>query len=205
MKTASLLRTKRWLAILAAALTTSAVGYFQAANARQGPGDDDQSGTEVLNRGPIHEAFANPITYDPTTGPVVPNEPSDPIEEQPPDQKPEGDNVQWISGYWAWDDERTDFIWISGIWREPPPDCQWTPGYWDQCDGGYADLRLLDARRMPRAGIICPRHLRTSSRDRAVHPASSENGNCSCTRATGRGMRRRIPATQSTCGVQGAG
>ena len=33
--------------------------------------------------------------------------------------------------------ERTDFIWISGIWREPPPNCQWTPGYWDQCDGGW--------------------------------------------------------------------
>jgi WXXGXW repeat (2 copies) len=137
MKTVSSLRRKQWLAILAAALTCSTVGIYQAANARQDPGDDDQSGTEVLNRGPIHEAFANPITYDPTPGPVVPKEPSDPIDEQPPDQKPEGDNVQWIPGYWAWDDERTDFIWISGIWREPPPDCQWTPGYWDECDGGW--------------------------------------------------------------------
>jgi hypothetical protein len=71
----------RWLAILSTALTFSAVGLYQAANARQGGGDDDdQSGAEVLNRGPIHEAFASPITYAPTPGPVVPNEPSGPIE-----------------------------------------------------------------------------------------------------------------------------
>lgn len=32
----------------------------------------------------------------------------------PPDQKPEGDDVAWIPGYWAWDDERNDFLWVSG-------------------------------------------------------------------------------------------
>jgi WXXGXW repeat (2 copies) len=137
MHTVCKLRSTRflWLVVLATALGALAAGINQAANARQDPGNDDQPGPEVLNRGPIHEAFANPITYDPTPGPVVPKQPSDPIDEQPPDQKLDGDNVQWIAGYWAWDDERTDFIWISGIWREPPPNCQWTPGYWDECDG----------------------------------------------------------------------
>lgn len=52
------------------------------------------------------------------------------IEEVPPEQKPTGDNVDWIPGYWAWDDERTDFLWVSGIWRSLPPGRQWVSGYW---------------------------------------------------------------------------
>jgi hypothetical protein len=48
----------------------------------------------------------------------------------PPEQKPEGSNVEWIPGYWAWEDERNDFLWVSGIWRAVPPGRQWVPGYW---------------------------------------------------------------------------
>jgi hypothetical protein len=118
-----------------------AASLNQSATARQDPDNNDSPGPEVLNRGPVHEAFANPITYDPTPGPVVPKQPPDPVEEQPPDEKPEGDDVQWIPGYWAWDEERTDFIWISGIWRVPPPNCQWRPGYWDQCEEGSGGWR----------------------------------------------------------------
>src|SRR5262249_9933128 len=43
--------------------------------------------------------------------------------------KPDGE-VLWISGYWAWDEERSDFLWVSGVWRTPPPGKQWVPGYW---------------------------------------------------------------------------
>ena len=75
--------------------------------------------------------------FDPRPGPVVPKEPPPPVEELPPDQRPEGTNVQWIPGYWAWDDTRNDFIWVSGIWRNLPPGRQWVPGYWAQGDGGY--------------------------------------------------------------------
>ena len=59
------------------------------------------------------------------------------MEEMPPDQKPAGQNVQWISGYWSWDQARNDFVWLSGVWREPPPGRQWVPGYWHQVEGGY--------------------------------------------------------------------
>ena len=55
----------------------------------------------------------------------------------PPDQKPAGQNIQWIPGYWAWDVSRNDFLWISGIWRKPPPNSQWVPGYWHEVDGGH--------------------------------------------------------------------
>src|SRR5262249_52370215 len=60
-----------------------------------------------------------------------------PVPEVAPDQKPEGDNVQWLSGYWAWDDDNSDFLWISGFWRVPPPNRQWVPGYWQQVEGGW--------------------------------------------------------------------
>jgi hypothetical protein len=85
-------------------------------------------GVEVLARGPVHEAFATPTAE---AGPTktVPKQPPQPIEELPPDEKPEGD-VLWISGYWAWDDDKADFLWVSGIWRTPPPHKRWVPGYW---------------------------------------------------------------------------
>ena len=91
---------------------------------------------QVLDSGPIHEAFAEAIALDPEPGIVAPKAPPALIEEIPPEQKPEGD-VQWIPGYWAWDDERNEYIWVSGIWRVPPPDRQWVPGYWTPTGQGY--------------------------------------------------------------------
>ena len=93
-------------------------------------------GAEVLARGPVHEAFA--ATAENTTAtPVVAKQPPDPIEELPPDQKPEGDNVQWIPGYWHWDDENSQYIWISGLWRAAPPGRVWLPGSWREAQGGW--------------------------------------------------------------------
>ena len=88
-----------------------------------------EEGVDVLTYGPIHEAFAETIQFDPEPGIIVPKAPPDDIKEIPPEQKPEGD-VDWIPGYWAWDDDRADFIWLSGVWRAVPPDRQWVPGYW---------------------------------------------------------------------------
>ena len=53
---------------------------------------------EVLTRGPVHEAFAETITFDPEPGIVVPKAPPEPIEEVAPDQRPAGANVTWIPG-----------------------------------------------------------------------------------------------------------
>ena len=85
-------------------------------------------GVEVLARGPVHEAFATP-TADPTPTKPVSKQPPKPLDEMPPEQKPEGD-VAWIGGYWGWDDDRKDYLWVSGIWRTPPPGKQWVAGYW---------------------------------------------------------------------------
>lgn len=102
---------------------------------------DDQSAQEpqVLMRGPLHEAFADVHQANPVANPLVSRQPPEPINELAPEFRPEGENVQWISGYWAWDDEQQDFIWISGVWRDVPPNRRWVPGYWSDSEGedGY--------------------------------------------------------------------
>jgi hypothetical protein len=89
-------------------------------------------GVEPLARGPIHEAYAMPVEGSPSQGRTIDREPPAPIEEVPADQKPEGDNVLWMPGYWAFDDGKEDFVWISGFWRVPPPGRSWVPGSWRQ-------------------------------------------------------------------------
>ncbi len=92
---------------------------------------------EVLARGPVHEGYAEPSEREPVASPVIPNEPPKAIEELPPDQKPEGDNIQWIPGYWAWDEDKKDFLWVSGFWRNAPPGRSWVPGSWRKAAEGW--------------------------------------------------------------------
>src|SRR5262249_2191994 len=87
----------------------------------------DKEDITVDARGPIHEAYAAPVKVSPRPGPVVDTKPPEPINELPPDQKPEGDNIQWVPGYWAWDGDRNDYVWVSGFWRAPPPNRKWVP------------------------------------------------------------------------------
>lgn len=98
------------------------------------PGAED---AEVLTRGPIHEAFATPVGLDPAPGIVVPKQPPAEIEELPAEIRPDNPAAEWIGGYWSWDEERSDFIWISGIWRVPPQGFHWVAGYWNQTPEGY--------------------------------------------------------------------
>lgn len=103
-------------------------------DAAPAPGEDD---VEVLTRGPVHEAFAEQFNADAKPGLIVPKAPPADIEELIPDTVPEGDNMQWVHGYWAWDDETQDFIWVSGFWRDYPVGQRWVPGYWHQVPGGF--------------------------------------------------------------------
>ncbi len=96
----------------------------------------EESEPEQLLRGPLHEAFAEPVAFNPGPTLIVSKQPPEPIDEMPPETKPEGD-VTWIPGYWAWDDTLDDFIWISGVYREAPPNRRWVPGYWQKVDTGY--------------------------------------------------------------------
>lgn len=111
---------------------------------------------EPLTRGPVHEAFAQGVTSTTNEGLTVKKEPPPLIDEIPPAQRPAGDDVAWIPGYWGWDDERDDFIWISGIWRAIPPGRQWMPGYWARVQDGHqwiagywADTSATDLEYLP--------------------------------------------------------
>jgi hypothetical protein len=110
-----------------------ALGLAVAPAAAQAP---EPPQPEVLARGPVHEAYAATTEHQ-TTMPVVPKQPPELIEELPPDQKPAGENVVWIPGYWHYDEERTDYIWVSGFWRVPPPGRVWVPGSWRDVRGGW--------------------------------------------------------------------
>ena len=144
----------RWF--LAGALVAFGVDPFGRPLAAQDSPPEANEGVEVLTRGPVHEAFAGTITFHPEPGVVAPKAPPKPIEELPPEQTLEGDNVAWIPGYWAWDDERDDFLWISGIWRSLPPGRQWVPGYWAEAEDGHqwtsgywADAAAADVQYLP--------------------------------------------------------
>ncbi len=58
--------------------------------------------------------------FDPQAGPIILQGASAAGGRTAPDQKPEGTNVQWIPGYWSWDDERKDYLWVSGFKRDVP-------------------------------------------------------------------------------------
>ncbi|MCA9216881.1 MAG: YXWGXW repeat-containing protein [Planctomycetales bacterium] len=96
---------------------------------------DVPEGVEPLLRGPVHEAFAEPLQLNVEESAVVARQPPEPIEELPPEIDQDSDAV-WIPGYWAWDDDRNDFIWVSGVWRKAPKGRSWIPGQWVQVDGG---------------------------------------------------------------------
>ncbi len=120
-----------------ALLLCSSVLLFGSVASAQGPATLPADGIDVLARGPVHEAFAQPVDDKAQASPPVPKEPPPAIEELPPDQKPEGENVQWIPGYWQWDDDRGEFIWISGLWRAVPPGRQWVPGRYVRVESGW--------------------------------------------------------------------
>jgi WXXGXW repeat (2 copies) len=148
-------RTASWFRVAALLALGVPLVLNSALAQERGPRGAAEEG-EVLTRGPVHEAFAETVTFDPEPGHVAPKAPPAAIEEVPPDQRPEGVNVAWIPGYWAWDDERTDFLWVSGIWRALPPGRQWMPGYWgksprgSQWTSGYwADAKLNEVEYLP--------------------------------------------------------
>ncbi|MGO9110970.1 MAG: hypothetical protein ACLP9L_17245 [Thermoguttaceae bacterium] len=146
---------RKWCVIAALAALGANLGLHKTFTASPIPAAADQ-GAQVLTRGPVHEAFAETVTYNPEPGIIVPKAPPAAIEELPPEQRPEGSNVAWVPGYWGWDDERSDFLWVSGIWRDLPPGRQWVPGYWGKSGQGFqwtsgywADAQVTNVAYLP--------------------------------------------------------
>jgi hypothetical protein len=93
------------------------------------------NGVDVQARGPLHEAFAAPAS-EPQVSPIIRKQPPAPLDEMPPEERPEG-NMVWIGGYYQYDDDRQDYLWVSGCWRAKPQGREWVPGYWREEQGGW--------------------------------------------------------------------
>jgi hypothetical protein len=109
--------------------------YSSAAD--EPPPAPSQEQPEVLTSGPVHEAFAEPVNMQVQAGLVAPKEPPSNIMENAPAQRPVGEEFVLVPGYWAWDADRNDYIWVSACWRAAPPNMSWVPGYWSKVDGGW--------------------------------------------------------------------
>lgn len=83
---------------------------------------------------PVHEALVTRVSpLAPIE--VISQQPPAPRYEQPPAQP--NPNMQWIEGYWAWDRDARDFVWVCGIWRLAPSSHSWVSGYWQNSNNGY--------------------------------------------------------------------
>ena len=95
------------------------------------------SGQKVkpLTEGPLHEAFLSPrkdLNPQHTA-----KAPPPPITERPgidpPSTSPRNGSRVTGNGIRA----RTDFVWVTGTWRVPPPGRFWVNGYWKRDDKGW--------------------------------------------------------------------
>jgi hypothetical protein len=95
----------------------------------------------AVPNGPIHEAFAQPESLPREAPPTVAKAPPRALKEELPNERPDLDGVEWIPGYWDYVPDDNDYVWVSGVWRVPPPDRQWVGGYWAKNDGKWQRVR----------------------------------------------------------------
>lgn len=126
---------KTVIIILLEMLMASGTLYGQTEG--QAPPIPSEEQPEVLTRGPVNEAFAQPVNIEEESNFTVTEAPPPDIEESPPEDRPDGDQFAWIPGYWAWDSERNEYIWVSGCWRAVPPGKYWVAGYWTEVEDGW--------------------------------------------------------------------
>jgi hypothetical protein len=69
-------------------------------------------------------------------GSVAVAPPELPVYEQP---SPADEDLVWTPGFWAWNEDVSDYYWVPGIWAAAPiVGYLWTPGYWAGWRGGFA-------------------------------------------------------------------
>jgi len=55
---------------------------------------------------------------------------------EPEPAKPDPADI-WVPGYWWWSKPLARYVWVSGAWRNPPPDQVWFPGAWNHVGAHY--------------------------------------------------------------------
>jgi hypothetical protein len=85
----------------------------------------------------LHEALQSARERPEAARVHVRREPPASIVERPSGRRP-GARAQWVPGYWEWDAERNEFVWMGGMWQVAPPGSVWAPGRWvREADGWY--------------------------------------------------------------------
>lgn len=89
---------------------------------------------QPFEKGPIHNAFAVPVKGEIVLEAISQEPPPDISETIPPYLD---SNESWIHGYWTWIPSQNDFVWVSGVWRLPPPQKIWIDGLWLKLEEGW--------------------------------------------------------------------
>ncbi len=99
----------------------------------------------------------------------APKAPPATIVERPSGARPDR-RAQWIAGYWAWDGDRDDFVWVGGSWQVPPPGSIWVAGRWNRDAGGWYWVPGLWTRRDIAANVAVDRPAWRTTGPPADHP-----------------------------------
>jgi hypothetical protein len=83
---------------------------------------------------PVHEAFMTK-SADEMILTAIRKAPPQAHEEAAP-LSPHQEAV-WLPGYWKWSPDNSSFVWISGVWRVPPPGMAWISGKWIETRSGW--------------------------------------------------------------------
>ncbi|MGA2500458.1 MAG: hypothetical protein ABSH20_22165, partial [Tepidisphaeraceae bacterium] len=78
--------------VIASVLAVTVLAWTIPGQAQNAPALPAQEQPEVLTRGPVHEAFAEPVNLDFQAGVVAPVQPPANIAEIPPADRPAGDH-----------------------------------------------------------------------------------------------------------------
>lgn len=92
----------------------------------------------IVKEGPVHEAYVVQ-EFGTILSQAVAHPPPPKITELTP-QGSDPSSI-WIPGYWTWSPSYGKHLWVSGIWRRPPPGLTWIPGYWKNYPQGWVWIR----------------------------------------------------------------
>ena len=106
--------------LLAVSISAIAATIVNSAGAGPAWGEEDRTS-------PKHEASAPPWAIFSASLRVFEAPPAPKVEN--PGSAPRPGEV-FAPGYWSWSDEGRRYLWVAGIWREPPPNRIWIAGLW---------------------------------------------------------------------------
>jgi WXXGXW repeat (2 copies) len=94
-----------------------------------------------------HDALQTAQPPRPADRAHAPEQPPAPIAERPAGARPQR-RAEWVPGYWDWDPERAEFVWMGGVWQVPPPSTIWVSSRWMRDgDGWYRRPGFWSRRR----------------------------------------------------------